>query len=295
MAVPRHLPSATKLCAWSAKEKNQADAAAGELPAQAGPGKRCSACSQAGGHTAPAWWGGVGRGHPTEGHPSSESSAEATASSTGGWSWPALHGAATRSRPMQQLQADAWGRKGRCSASDSRTTQHGAALCLPSPLLSLPASCQPVGKAVLVHCPEGLLEQEQLKPKPGSQSRGTSGFLRAWQPPCRASTARRWHGTVTKTSAGQGAACLHRGHAEPSLVSSREKRLCLHSPHSVLPAESKELPTTKAKQCRHLAPTPAAVGGNQCFPSQREGTLARQPAHLRCKSKAQQQGRDSRS
>lgn len=99
---------------------------------------------------------------------------------------------------------------------------------------------------------------------------------------------------MTKTSAGQEAACLRRGHAEPSLVSSREKRLCLHSPHSVLPAESKELPTTKAKQCRHLAPTPAAVGGNQCFPSQREGTLARQPAHFRCKSKAQQQGRDSR-
>lgn len=168
MAVPRRLPSATKLCAWSAKEKNQADAAAGELPAQAGPGKQCSACSQAGGLTAPAWWGGVGGGHSTEGHPSSESSAEATASSRGGWRWPA-----TRSQPMQQLQADAWGRKGRCSASDSRTTQHGPALCLPSPLLSLPASCQPCGQSCSGALPRGFAGAGTVKtqtrfPEPGN-------------------------------------------------------------------------------------------------------------------------------
>lgn len=138
------------------KKKNQADAAAGELPAQAGPGKRCGACSWAGGRTAPTWSGGVGGGLPAEEHPSSESSAEATASSRVGWSWPALHGAATRARPMQQLQAGARGREGRCSASDSRTTQHGPALCLPSPLISLPASCQPCGQSCSGALPRGF-------------------------------------------------------------------------------------------------------------------------------------------
>lgn len=74
---------------------------------------------------------------------------------------------------------------------------------------------------------------------------------------------------------------------EPSLASGREKSPCLHSPCSVLSAESKDLLRTKAKQRRCLAPTPAATGRNWCllsqrgaFPGQAASTLSVQAAKL---------------
>lgn len=65
------------------KGKNQADAAAGELSAWAGLGKRCSAHGQVGGPTAPLWQGGAGERNPVEGCPCSASSAEARSPARG--------------------------------------------------------------------------------------------------------------------------------------------------------------------------------------------------------------------
>lgn len=61
-----------------------------------------------------------------------------------------------------QVNSSRWastqGTEGRCSARDSGTAQHCPALhilCCPGL-----GALSPMGKAVLVHCPVGLLEQE---------------------------------------------------------------------------------------------------------------------------------------
>lgn len=124
VAAHRCWPSDTK--AFS-KGKHQADAAAGELPAQAGLGKQHSARGQVGGSMAPPQRGGA-EGNPGKGSHSSVSKARST-------DLPPKCGQVNSSR-----WAPAQGTECRCSA---HTAQHCPALHMPSPLLFLLVNYQP--------------------------------------------------------------------------------------------------------------------------------------------------------
>lgn len=117
--------------------KNQADTAAGELPAQARLGKQHSARGQVGGSTAPLQHGGAGEGNPTKGSHSSASLAEARSTDL--------------PQKLGQVNSSRWvatqGTEGRCSAHDSCTVQHCPTLHMPSPLLSLLTNYQPYGES----------------------------------------------------------------------------------------------------------------------------------------------------
>lgn len=143
VAAHRCWPSNTKTFS---KGKNQADTAAGELPAQAGLGKQCSAHGQVGGSTAPLQRGGAGEGNPVKGSHSSASSAEAR--STG---LPQKCGQVNSSRWLPREQ-----KVGALSMTrvQPSTAQPSACLLLCCPCL------RTMGKAHPVHCPVGLLAQE---------------------------------------------------------------------------------------------------------------------------------------
>lgn len=139
-------PSNTKMVS---KGKNQADTAAGDLLAQAGLGKQRSAHGQVGSSMAPPQHGGGGEGNPMKGCHGSASSAEA------------------RSTDHKSV--------GRKTAPDGRVPREGKAGALSmiyvQPSTAQPSTCillccpclraiRPMGKALLVHCPVGFLEQE---------------------------------------------------------------------------------------------------------------------------------------
>lgn len=143
------------------KGKNQADAAAGELPAWAGLGKRRGARSQVGGPMAPPRRGGAGEGNPAEGCPGSASSAEARSPAGGRME---LAGAARSCHESLGKEA-APGRRapgeGKAGALPVTHVQPGAAQPSACLLLRFPClrAASPAGKALLVYCPAGSLEQ----------------------------------------------------------------------------------------------------------------------------------------
>lgn len=183
------LPVATHKC-WPrntktvSKGKNQADAAAGELPAQAGLGKQRSAHGQVGGSMAPPQRGGAGEGNPVKRCHGSASSAEARSTDL-----PQKCGQVNSSR-----WAGTQGREGRCSAYDSCTAQHCPTLHMPSPLLSLLASYQAYGESSSGALPGGFSEAGMIHILTKLTELGTIRFPKApkaqWTP-CRANTARR--------------------------------------------------------------------------------------------------------
>lgn len=278
MAIPGRSPSTTKTHAWSAKgkkNKNQADAAAGELPARAGPGKRCGARSWVGGPTAPPRRGGVGEGNPPEGCPSSASSAKVQSPAGGrtelaGTTRSCRKSLAEEAAPGRQVAGE-----GKDGALPMTHVQPGSAQPSARLLLRFPClqAASLVREAVVVRCPAGSLEQERLKPKLSPQSWGTSSFL---------GTSRTQHSQETPelrpALAGELPARAGDTQSLPRCLAGRKAPA--RTPFAVLPAESEELPRTKAEQHRDLAPTPVATGRNRCSLSQR-GAIAGRAASMR--------------
>lgn len=166
------------------KGKNQADAAAADLPAQAGLGKQHSACGQVGGSTAPLQRGGVGEGNPRKGSYSSASSAEARSTDL--------------LQKCGQVNSSRWataqGTESRCSARHSCTAQHCPTLHVPSPLLFLIVNYQPYEESSsgvlsggfagtgMIHIPAKFTELRNIRFPKAPKERWT---------PHRANTARR--------------------------------------------------------------------------------------------------------
>lgn len=101
LAHPQVLTQLHKNSCMVGKAKNEADAAAGELPAQAGLGRQ---------HSAHGWpHGSSSAGRQEKGTPQRDALVQPPLRPGpqlgAGWSWSALHGAATRAGARKQLQA----------------------------------------------------------------------------------------------------------------------------------------------------------------------------------------------
>jgi len=173
MAVPGRSPSTAKTHAWSARKRIRLTLQlVSYRPGQVLANSLVPAARRAAPRLLPgreAWEQGTPRRDAPAQHPPPRPGPQPGARR----SWPASHGATARAGARQQLQT------GGCSAGGSRTAQRCPALCLPSPPLSLPASCQPRGDSCPGALPSGSAGAGTGKTQRKTPELGNIRFLRS--------------------------------------------------------------------------------------------------------------------
>lgn len=248
VAAYRCWPSDTKTFS---KRKSQADAAAGELPAQAGLGKQHSARGQVGGSMAPPQCGGAGEGNPGKGSHSSASSAKA---------WP-TDWLEKRGQVNSSRWATAQGTEGRCSAHYLYTAQHCPTLHMPSPLLFLLVNYQPFWSTVRWVCWSRNESHSSQAHRAGEHqiSQGTKSMVDSSQSQHSQEIAGSCELRPAPWSCLPGQGTWKQG-----------EKPCLNSHNFSSPSKSKELLRTKAKQHYLVPPRPVTAGRNRCPPTRQE-------------------------